>query len=137
MTPCQRPAGDVSDSITGCPHKHARAQAITSGTATRSDSLGSVARRSLTMKSLVTVITLIVGTGIAVVAGADALPPDATYRPLPTAPLDAVIKTDQAAKPQVMQRQRSLLAARYDLSDRPIAGMKMSGGRKSVQGGVR
>jgi cytochrome c peroxidase len=67
----------------------------------------------------------------------DPLPPDATYRPLPTAPLDAVIKSDQAAKPRVMQRQRSLLAERYDLSDRPIPGVRMSGGRKAVQGGVR
>jgi cytochrome c peroxidase len=65
------------------------------------------------------------------------LPPDATYRPLPTAPLDAVIKSDQAAKPQVLQRQRNLLAQRYDLSDRPVPGVKMSGGRKNVQGGVR
>ena len=68
---------------------------------------------------------------------ADALPPDTTYRPLPTAPLDAVIKSDQAAKPGVLQRQRSLFAQRYDLADRPIAGLKMSGGRKAVQGGVR
>jgi cytochrome c peroxidase len=68
---------------------------------------------------------------------ADPLPPDATYRPLPTAPLDAVIKSDVAAKPKVMQRQQALLERRYDLSDRPIAGVKMSGGRKAVQGGVR
>jgi cytochrome c peroxidase len=73
----------------------------------------------------------------AAVATADPLPPDATYRPLPTAPLDAVIKSDRAAKPQVMQRQQSLLAARYDLADRPIPGIKMSGGKKAVQGGVR
>jgi cytochrome c peroxidase len=70
-------------------------------------------------------------------ASADALPPDTTYRPLPTAPLDAVIKSDQAAKPQVVQRQQSLLSSRYDLADRPIPGIKMSGGRKAVQGGVR
>ena len=71
------------------------------------------------------------------VAAADPLPPDTTYRPLPTAPLDAVIKTDQAAKPQVMQRQQALLSARYDLANRPIPTVKMSGGRKTVQGGVR
>ena len=68
---------------------------------------------------------------------ADALPPDTTYRPLPTAPLEAVIKSDQAAKPGVQQRQQSLFAKRYDLADRPIPGVKMSGGRKTVQGGVR
>jgi cytochrome c peroxidase len=70
-------------------------------------------------------------------ASADPLPPDATYRPLPTVPLDVVIKNDQAAKPRVMQRQRALLEERYDLSDKPIPGVKMSGGRKGVQGGVR
>ena len=35
---------------------------------------------------------------ISLPASGDPLPPDATYRPLPTAPLDAVIKSDQAAK---------------------------------------
>jgi cytochrome c peroxidase len=70
-------------------------------------------------------------------AAAQALPPDATYRPLPTVPLDAVIKTDRAAKPAVMARQRSLFEKRYDLANRPVPGVKMSGGRKAVQGGVR
>jgi cytochrome c peroxidase len=68
---------------------------------------------------------------------ADPLPPDATYRPLPTAPLDAVIKTDRAAKPAVQQRQRALLESRYDLANRPVPNLKMSGGRKAVQAGVR
>jgi cytochrome c peroxidase len=68
---------------------------------------------------------------------ADPLPPDATYRPLPTLPLEAVKANDEAAKPRVMQRQADLLAQRYDLSDRPIPGVMMSGGRKPVQGGVR
>jgi cytochrome c peroxidase len=49
----------------------------------------------------------------------------------------AVRERDVAAKPEVMQRQRTLLAARYDLSDRPAAGVMMSGGRKAVQQGVR
>ncbi len=68
---------------------------------------------------------------------ADPLPPDATYRPLPTLPFEAVKANDEAAKPQVMQRQADLLAQRYDLSDGPIPGVMMSGGRKPVQGGVR
>jgi cytochrome c peroxidase len=68
---------------------------------------------------------------------ADGLPPDATYRPLPTVPLSTVIKNDRAAKPAVQQRQRALLESRYDLADRPIPNVKMSGGRKTVQGGVR
>jgi cytochrome c peroxidase len=71
------------------------------------------------------------------VAGAEPLPPDATYRPLPTMPLDAVRALDEADKPQVMQRQMSVLEQRYDLSDRPMAGVMMSGGRKPVQDGVR
>src|SRR4051812_36016130 len=70
-------------------------------------------------------------------AAADPLPPDASYRPLPTLPLDAVKANDEAEKPQVLQRQESLLEQRYDLSDHPIPGVMMSGGRKPVQGEVR
>lgn len=44
---------------------------------------------------------------------------------------------DIAAKPEVMQRQTTLLNERYDLSERPAAGVMMSGGRKPVQEGVR
>jgi hypothetical protein len=36
---------------------------------------------------------------------------------------------------QVMQRQRTVLADRYDLSDRPATGVMMSGGRKAVSRG--
>src|SRR3954468_11451635 len=71
------------------------------------------------------------------VAQADPLPADATYRPLPTVPLSVVKASDEAAKPQVMQRQRNLLAERYDLSDHQMPGVKMSGGRKGIQSGVR
>ena len=72
---------------------------------------------------------VLVPAALAVTAAvADPLPPDATYRPLPTAPLDAVIKSDQAAKPAVLQRQKNLFAQRYDLTDRPVPGVKMSGG---------
>jgi cytochrome c peroxidase len=48
-----------------------------------------------------------------------------------------VKEIDEAQKPAVMQRQRALLEERYDLSDRPMSGVVMSGGRKSVQDGVR
>jgi cytochrome c peroxidase len=44
---------------------------------------------------------------------------------------------DEAQKPTVMLRQADLLRARYDLSDRPIPGVFMSGGRRAVQDGVR
>jgi hypothetical protein len=43
---------------------------------------------------------------------------------------------DQEARPDVMKRQRTVLEARYDLSDRPAAGVLMSGGRKAVQQGI-
>src|SRR5918998_2389183 len=68
---------------------------------------------------------------------ADPLPPDASYRPLPTLPFGAVKANDEAAKPAVMQRQQTLLEQRFDLGDRPIPGQMMSGARKPVQGGVR
>lgn len=71
------------------------------------------------------------------VANADPLPADATYRPLPTKPFSEVKRLDEAAKPAVQKRQADLLAARYDLSNRPIPGVMMSGGRRAVQGGVR
>src|ERR671926_1767228 len=67
----------------------------------------------------------------------DPLPPDASYRPLPTLPFESIMALDSAGKPQVMQRQENLLNERYDLSDRPIPGVMMSGGRKPIQGGVR
>ncbi|MER8390085.1 cytochrome B6 [Mesorhizobium sp. M0166] len=67
----------------------------------------------------------------------DPLPPDLTYRPLPARPFSAVKADDEAQKPRVMARQKALLEARYDLSDRPMPGVKMSGGTKPVQEGVR
>ena len=89
------------------------------------------------MKTLATFALALASLGTVVVASADPLPPDTTYRSLPTVPLDAVIKSDQAAKPQVMQRQQALLSARYDLANRAIPNVRMSGGRKPVQAGVR
>ncbi|MCM5681285.1 hypothetical protein M8A51_17300 [Schlegelella sp. S2-27] len=74
---------------------------------------------------------------LAVRGSADPLPADATYRPLPTLPFSAVKAADEAQKAAVMARQKALLNTRYDLSNRPIPGVMMSGGRKPVQGGVR
>jgi hypothetical protein len=68
---------------------------------------------------------------------ADPLPPDTSYRPLPTVPFSAVKTADEALKPGVMERQAALLAQRYDLANRPMAGHLMSGGRRPVQGSVR
>jgi len=71
------------------------------------------------------------------VAFSDSLPPDSTYRPLTTQPFSVVRAADEAAKPEVMRRQAEVLQARYDLSNRPIPDVFMSGKRKAVQGGVR
>ena len=70
-------------------------------------------------------------------ATSDPLPPDSTYRPLPTQPFSKVKENDEAQKPAVMERQRALLEQRDDLANRPVAGVMMSGGRKAVQLGVR
>jgi cytochrome c peroxidase len=77
-----------------------------------------------------------VGAAAVTALAADPLPPDTTYRPLPTLPLSAVRANDEAQKPKVMERQSATLSARYDLSDRPMDAM-MSGGRRAIQAGVR
>jgi cytochrome c peroxidase len=71
------------------------------------------------------------------VAFSDSLPPDSIYRPLTTQPFSVVRAADEAAKPEVMRRQAEVLQARYDLSNRPIPDVFMSGKRKAVQGGAR
>lgn len=58
--------------------------------------------------------------------------PTVSRRDLPT-----IIRDDRAAKAGVMARQQQVLESRYDLSNRPVAGLQMSGGRRAVQGGVR
>ncbi len=47
-----------------------------------------------------------------------------------------LVKKLQGEKPQFAKRQQDLLADRYDLADRPAAGVTQSGG-KAVQAGVR
>ena len=49
---------------------------------------------------------------------------------------EAIMTRMKAAKPEVMKRQMNLLNERYDLSNRPAAGVMMSRG-KPVQEGVR
>ena len=60
-----------------------------------------------------------------------ALPASAVEEDLP-----ALTKRLQAEKPAFAKRQQDLLAARYDLADRPAKGITMSRG-KPVQGGCR
>ncbi|HEY2859095.1 MAG TPA: hypothetical protein VGJ21_11815 [Terracidiphilus sp.] len=74
---------------------------------------------------------------ISLAAFSDPLPPDLTYRPLPTVPFSRVKAADEAQKAAVMQRQSGLLNERYDLSDRAMQNVMMSGGRRPVQQGVR
>ncbi|MBV8772355.1 MAG: cytochrome B6 [Deltaproteobacteria bacterium] len=75
--------------------------------------------------------------GLSMVGRSDPLPPSATYRPLPSMPFSVTKVNDEAQKAAVMQRQAALFSKRYDLADWPIPGLMMSGGRKTVQGGVR
>ena len=57
--------------------------------------------------------------------------------PLPAQEDFATVRTRMsAAKPALMQRQKTLLEERYDLSDRPARGVTMSRG-KALQEGVR
>lgn len=52
-------------------------------------------------------------------------------------PFGEVMQRMEDAKSEVMARQMELLEERYDLSDRPAKGVKMSAARKAVQEGVR
>ena len=65
------------------------------------------------------------------------LPPSSPTARSRRQPFDAVRTADEAEKVAVERRQQAVLEDRYDLADRPIPNVKMSGGRKPVQGGVR
>jgi len=54
----------------------------------------------------------------------------------PTEDFNALVQRTQSEKPNFAERQKALLAERYDLSDRPAPGVTMSGG-KPVQAAVR
>src|SRR6266446_8316810 len=59
-----------------------------------------------------------------------------SYLPVTEEDFTTVLSRMRAGKAAVMKRQMDLLGARYDLSDRPAAGVTMSRG-KTVQDGVR
>jgi len=60
-----------------------------------------------------------------------------TYRKsVPEEDFGTVRSRDEKDRPRVAARQREVLSERYDLSDRPSS-VKMSGGRRTVQEGVR
>src|SRR5260370_29327409 len=69
-------------------------------------------------------------------AFSDSLPPDASYRPLPTQPFSVVRAADEVQKPAVMRRQAELLPAPYDLSHPPIPAILMSVKRKALPAGA-
>ena len=63
-------------------------------------------------------------------------PPVSSYLSVNEEDFRTVFARMRAAKAEVEKRQRDLLAARYDLSDRAVAGVTMSRG-KAIQDGVR
>lgn len=63
--------------------------------------------------------------------------PPSSYMPVVAKEsFEATLKRMEADKPNVEKRHKDLLNLRYDLSDKPVKGVSMSGG-KPVQGGVR
>jgi cytochrome c peroxidase len=63
--------------------------------------------------------------------------PPSSYAPVVIKETFQAIKDRMSGEKRgVMQRQMSLLEQRYDLADRPVSGVTMSGG-KAIQGGVR
>ena len=91
---------------------------------------GSLARALV----LVLALAVLVAAGLTKVQGAEKA---TSYAPVDLKEnFESVMARMKAAKPAVMQRQMDLLNQRYDLSDRPLAGVTMSRG-KPVQDGVR
>src|SRR5688572_7363363 len=86
--------------------------------------------------------TLIVLAAGFLMSVSPALSQDTGKKPSSFAPVDihesfeAIRSRMAAAKPGIMKRHMDLLEKRYDLSNRPAPGVKMSGG-KAVQQGVR
>jgi cytochrome c peroxidase len=75
----------------------------------------------------------IVGSGIVIAAIVASAQPTENEMPVPFATTMAKMTAD---KPKIEQAHRALLAQRYDLSNRPAAGVSMTRG-KPVQEGVR
>jgi hypothetical protein len=63
-------------------------------------------------------------------------PPASSYLSINEESFPTVLARMRAGKADIEKRQQELLAARYDLSDRPVADVSMSQG-KAIQGGVR
>lgn len=83
------------------------------------------------------VIALLLGAIFIASLGAVHAQQATSYAPIAlTEPFDSVKTRMEAVKPEIMERQMTLLNERYDLSDRPMEGVT-SGRGKAVQGGVR
>jgi cytochrome c peroxidase len=90
-------------------------------------------RRGWALVAGTTLATVVIGLCVAI---AQTLPRQ-TYMPIVIdQDFKAVKAKDAAEKSQFMKRQEALLKARYDLSNQP-SDVRMSGGRKPVQKGVR
>jgi cytochrome c peroxidase len=98
------------------------------------------ARRKMFLGGVAT--TLIIGAAIGSLAArvqgqpTKPDPPKSSYISVNEEDFGTVFARMRAMKAAVMKRQLDLLAARYDLSDRPAAGVTMSRG-KPIQAGVR
>jgi cytochrome c peroxidase len=62
---------------------------------------------------------------------------ESSYSPVVTEDFPTVLARMTNAKQAVMERQKSLLEMRYDLSDRPAKGITFSARQKPIQEGVR
>jgi len=83
------------------------------------------------------IIGIAIGTvGARAQTGPKPDPPPSSYLPVIEEDFGAVLTRMSGAKAAIMKRQMDLLGARYDLSDRPAAGVAMSRG-KPLQDGVR
>lgn len=75
--------------------------------------------------------------GAAFLTAVQAAPPPTSYAPInPPEDIASTITRMEAAKPEIQQRQQTLLEQRYDLSNKPSQTVKMSRG-KPVQEDVR
>jgi cytochrome c peroxidase len=84
---------------------------------------------------LVLAAGLLVGTSAVLAQGNGKTP--SSYMPVDIhESFSTIMSRMTAAKPEIMKRHMALLEQRYDLSNRPAQGIRMSGG-KAVQQGVR
>ncbi len=90
--------------------------------------------------AVIALAVLAVGAGLRAqegMKGSEGIDNDQTYMPVvPKKDFKAMMDHDVEMRPKLIERQKKLLEKRYDLRDMP-SNVKMSGGRKAVQKGVR